>query len=201
MIVDFIEVKRALEKTAHLFLRAEIRKRMPFVSQLGVVPQHEGSDSSYETVDRQVQEIDYQLTTSEPVTLTRDEMAALSLGDVEQLLLKLAEDLAHKIERTALEKIGQILEETGNTVVETEQLGPESFLRSLEVMRVDFDDVRDRPHIPSIVLHPETFQKLQEQTDKMSAEELEAIERKMQQILDKKYEEYVSRENNRKLVD
>ena len=105
MIVDFIEVKRALEKTAHLFLRAEIRKRMPFVSQLGVVPQHEGSDSSYETVDRQVQEIDYQLTTSEPVTLTRDEMTTLSLGEVEQLLLKLAEDLAHKIERTALEML------------------------------------------------------------------------------------------------
>ena len=108
MIVDFIEVKRALDKTAHLFLRAEIRKRMPFVSQIGVIPQHEGSDASYETVDRQVQEIEYQLTTSEPVTLTRDEMAGLSLAEVEQLLLKLAEDLAHKIERTALEKMGQI---------------------------------------------------------------------------------------------
>ncbi len=36
MIVDFIEVKRALDKAAHLFLRAEIRKRVPFVSQIGV---------------------------------------------------------------------------------------------------------------------------------------------------------------------
>jgi hypothetical protein len=201
MIVDFIEVKRGLEKTAHLFLRAEIRKRMPFVSQLGVVPQHEGSDASYETVDRQVQELEYQLTTSEPVTLTRDEMVRISLAEVEQLLLRLADDLAHKIERTALEKMGQILEETGNTVVESGPLGPESFLRSLEVMHVDFDDVRDRPHIPSIVLHPRTFEKLKERTDMMSREELDAIERRRQAILDKKYEEYVSRENNRKLVD
>jgi hypothetical protein len=61
-------------------------------------------------------------------------------------------------------------------------------------MHVDFDDVRDRPHIPSIVLHPETFRKLKERTDKMSAEELEAIERRRQEILDKKFEEYLSRD-------
>jgi hypothetical protein len=201
MIVDFIELKRALDKAAHLFLRAEIRKRMPFISQIGVVTQHEGSDASYETVDRQVQEIDYRLASSEPVTLTRDEMGRLLLAEVEQLLVKLAEDLAHKIERGALEKLGQILEDTGNTVVESGPLGPESFLRSLEVMQVDFDDTRDRPHVPSIVLNPKTFEQLKEQTEKMSAEELAAIERRRQEILDKKYEEYVSRESNRKLVD
>lgn len=86
-------------------------------------------------------------------------------------------------------------------MVEGGPLGPESFLRSLEMVQVDFDDVRDRPHIPSIVLHPTTFEKLKEQADKMSTEELDAIERRRQEILDKKYEEYVSRENNRKLVD
>lgn len=174
---------------------------MPFVSQIGVVPQHEGSDASYETVDRQVKEVDYQLATTEPVTLTRDEMSRISLPEIQQLLLKLAEDLAHKIEEGALKKFGEILEHTGNTVVERGPLSPESFLRSLEIMQVDFDDVRDRPHLPSIVLHPETFRKLKERTDQMSAEELEAIERRRQEILDKKFEEYVSRENNRKLVD
>jgi hypothetical protein len=68
-------------------------------------------------------------------------------------------------------------------------------------MQVDFDDTRDRPHVPSIVLNPKTFEQLKEQTEKMSAEELAAIERRRQEILDKKYEEYVSRESNRKLVD
>jgi hypothetical protein len=201
MIVDFIEVKRALDKAANMFIRAEIKKRTPFVSQIGVIPQHEGSDASYETVDRRVQEIDYQLTLSKPITLTKEEMAGLSIDDIQRLLTEVAEDMAHKIERTALDKLGQILEDTGNTVVESGPLGPESFLRSLEVMQVDFDDVRQRPHIPQIVLHPNTFAKLKAQTDRMSADELNAIERRREEILDKKYEEYVSRENNRKLVD
>jgi len=201
MIVDFIKVKHALDKAANMFIRAEIKKRTPFVSQIGVIPQHEGSDASYETVDRQVQEIDYQLTLSKPIELTKEQMGRLSLDDIQRLLTDVAEDMAHKIESTALGKLGQILEDTGNTIVESGPLGPESFLRSLEVMQVDFDDVRERPHIPSIVLHPNTFARLKEQTDKMSADELNAIERRREAILDKKYEEYVSRENNRKLVD
>jgi hypothetical protein len=159
MIVDFIKVKHALDKAANLFIRAEIKKRTPFVSQIGVIPQHEGSDASYETVDRQVQEIDYQLTLSKPIELTKEQMGQLTLDDIQRLLTDVAEDMAHKIESAALGKLGQILEDTGNTVVENGPLGPESFLRSLEVMQVDFDDVRERPHIPSIVLHPNTFGK------------------------------------------
>ena len=201
MIVDFIQIKHALDRAANMFIRAEIKKRTPFVSQIGVIPQHEGSDASYETVDREVQEIDYQLTLSKPITLTKEEMGRLSIGEINTLLIEVAEDMAHKIERTALEKLGQILEDSGNTIVESGPLGPESFLRSLEVMQVDFDDVRERPHIPQIVLHPNTFARLKEQTDRMSKDELSAIERRREEILDKKYDEYVSRENNRKLVD
>jgi hypothetical protein len=78
MIVDLIEVKRALDRTANMFIRAEIKKRTPFVSQIGVIPQHEGSNASYETVDRQVQEIDYQLTLSKLIELTEKQMGRLS---------------------------------------------------------------------------------------------------------------------------
>jgi hypothetical protein len=165
MIVDFIQIKRALDKAANKFIRAEIKKRTPFVSQIAVIHQHEGSDASYETVDRQVQETDYHLTLSKPITLSKDEMGRLSLAEIEKLLIDVAEDMAHKIERTALDKLGRILEDSGNTIVESGRLGPESFLRSLEVMQVDFDDVRERPHIPQIVLHPDTFARLKEQTD------------------------------------
>jgi hypothetical protein len=201
MIVDFIQIKNALDRAANMFIRAEIKKRTPFVSQIGVIPQHEGSNASYETVDRQVQEIDYQLTLSKPITLTKEEMGRLSFGEINTLLIEVAEDMARKIERSALEKVGQILEDSGNTIVESGPLGPESFLRSLEVMQVDFDDVRERPHIPQIVLHPDTFARLKEQTDRMSKEELSAIDRRREEILNKKYDEYVSRENNRKLVN
>jgi len=49
MIVDFIKVKRALDKAANMFIRAEIKKLTPFVSQIGVIPQHDGSDALYDS--------------------------------------------------------------------------------------------------------------------------------------------------------
>ena len=105
MIVDFIKVKRALDKAANMFIRAEIKKLTPFVSQIGVIPQHEGSDASYETVDRQVQEIDYQLTLSKPIELTKEQMGRLSLDEIQRLLTEVAEDMGHKIESAAADSV------------------------------------------------------------------------------------------------
>lgn len=123
MIIDFIQIKLALDKAANIFIRSEIKKRTPFVSQIGVIPQHEGADASYETVDRQVQEIDYQLTLSKPIELTKEQMSQLSLDEIQRLLTDVAQDMAHKIESTALGRLGQILEDTGNTVVESGPIG------------------------------------------------------------------------------
>jgi hypothetical protein len=201
MIVDFIQIKRRLDLGARNFIRNEIKKRTPFLNQIGVIPQHEGSDASFETVDKEVNEIEYKPIAGEAVSLTAEEMATISLSEVEQLLIKMAEDFAHKAQQFAFQRFGEILEEAGQTLTENKPIDNESVLRLMDSVDIDFDDTRDRPHMPTIVLHPNTLQRLQDEKQRMSEEQVRAFELKQQEILNRKYEEYVLRENNRKLVD
>lgn len=201
MIADFVQIKKKLSIVADNFVMAEANRRMPLVSQIAVVPKHEGDAASYETVDKEVNEIDFVPVGSETRPLTREEIAQLSMNDIEQLLIKLAEDFAYKLEKFALQRMGEILDDAGQTFHENKPIDNESIVNSLENIEVDFDDSRDKPHLPSIVLHPQTLKRLKEQKEKMSDEEIKTLELRHEKILDIKYEEYVSRENNRKLVD
>lgn len=201
MIADFIQTKEKLNIAADNFVMAEANRRMPLVSQIAIVPQHEGNAASYETVDKEVNEINLVPVGSETRPLTMEEMAQLSMNDIEQLLVMLAEDFAHKLERFALQRMGEILNSAGQTFHENKPIDNESVVNSFENIEIDFDDTRDKPHLPSIVLHPETLNRLKEQKEKMSDEEIRNLELRHEKILDLKYEEYVSRENNRKLVD
>lgn len=201
MIVDFIQVKDKLNLGARLFVRNEIRKRTPLLSQIAVIPQHEGSDASFETVDKEVNEIEYVPTIGEPISLTQEQMATISASEIEQLLVSMAEDFAHKMQKFFYRRMGEILDEAGQTMTENKPIDNESVLKLLESVDIDFDDVRDRPHMPTMVLHPDTMQRLIEEKERMSEDEVNALELKQREILDRKYEEYVLRENNRKLVD
>ena len=184
-----------------MFVRNEIRKRTPLLNQIAVIPQHEGSDASFETVDKEVNEIEYVPTIGEPISLTQEQMATISSSEVEQFLVSMAEDFAHKMQKFFYRRMGEILEEAGQTMTENKPIDNESVLRLLESVDIDFDDVRDRPHMPTIVLHPDTMQRLIEEKERMSEDEVSALELRQREILDRKYEEYVLRENNRKLVD
>jgi hypothetical protein len=201
MIVDFVQIKRKLSIAADNFVMAEAKKHMPLVSQIQIVMKHEGDEASYETVDKEVNDIDFVPVMSETKPLTREEMAQLSMGDIEQLLAKLAEDFARKSERFALQRMGEILNAAGQTFNENKPFDNESVVDDLEKIQIDFDDTRDKPHLPSIVLSPDTLRRLKDEKEKMSEEEIHNLEIRRQRILDLKYEEYVSRENNRKLVD
>jgi len=66
---------------------------------------------------------------------------------------------------------------------------------------VDFDDTRDKPNLPFLVMHPHLAKKAKEQEARMTEEEKREFDKKREQILDKKYEQYVARESKRKLVD
>jgi hypothetical protein len=200
MIVDFISIKGQLNNAANKFLKGEMDKRMPFLSQIRVVRQHEGKAASYQTVDQETKELDYELIGT-GLSLTNEEIAAMSINDVIQLMLKVAEELASKSEKFAFQRMEEIISEAGNAIQESEGLSQESLLRVLETIEIDFDDTRDKPSLPQLVLHPDTARKLEERRSQMSEEEMADYEMRRQKILDEKYEQYVSRENNRKLVD
>jgi hypothetical protein len=200
MIVDFVSIKEKLHQGINLFLRAEVKKRSPFLSLVGSHLMHEGDEHSYETVDKQEKRMEFQKAETR-FSLTRDEMSKITFPEILKKMEDSAEDMARQMEGGAFQTIAQEIDKVGNTIPGNPAYSPEALLQGLEMIDIDFDDARDKPRMPTVFIHPSQWEKFKEQDAKMTEEQHKELERKQQAILDKKYEEYVAREGKRKLVD
>jgi len=200
MIVDFVKIKKKLSQWADIFLREEIKRRTRFASRLGSHIIHEGDRASYETVDKEKKKLEYKKAESS-FSLTREEMDKITFKEIVEKLKVVAEDMARQIEGGLFQTLSKGIEEAGNVIPGNPPLSPDSILRGLEMIKVDFDDSRDKPILPVLVMHPNLAKKAMEQEAQMTEEEKREFEKKQKQILDKKYEEYLVRESKRKLVD
>ena len=93
------------------------------------------------------------------------------------------------------------IERVGNSIQVADPLSTEAYLQALDKVLVDFDDTRDKPELPQFVGHPSHRARLEAQWEAMTTEEWAQFNTRVGEILDRKYAEYVSRENARKLVD
>ncbi|MBI3046445.1 MAG: hypothetical protein HYY86_02855 [Candidatus Harrisonbacteria bacterium] len=201
MIIDFPKIKENLHKGMEIFLRQEINRKAPFAATIGKHFFHEGDKSSYETVDREKKALDFKRGESQ-FTVTRDEMNKLTIKDIIQKVQGIAEDMAGQIERNLFQTMNETIEKSGNTIPGNPPFSPEAFLKGLEMVEIDFDeDDRNKPQLPTLVMHPDLAKKAKEQEANMTAEEKKAFDEKMKAMIDKKYDDFLTREAKRKLVD
>ncbi len=202
MIVDFIGIKDKLAHNLNIFLRQEVNRRAPLLTIVGNKSiLYEGDKTSYETVDRKKNNMPMQKVESN-FTLTHEEMSKMTIAQIMEKIGELAEDIAGQMERGIFATLTQATEESGNVVKDTKPLSAETFLEGLAMIEIDFEDgLREKPQFPTMVLHPSQMEKLKKEEANETPERKQEIEARKNQILDKKYEEYLLRENNRKLVD
>jgi len=200
MIVDFISIKEELRQSINIFLREEVKRHTPFLSRLGRSYVHEGNRTSYETVNHKKKNLDYKKAES-GFSFTQEEISKMTFGDIIKKIQQSAKDMAGQMERGAFQTLKETIDKTGNVVSGNPPFSPEAFLKALEMVEIDFDDSRDRPNLPSLIMHPKLAQKAKEQEAQMTKKEKREFDKNKEQILDKKYEDYVARENKRKLVD
>ena len=81
MIVDFVSIKQRLDQITTTFLREEVKKRTPFLSQVGRQLLHEGDKHSYETVDHEKGSMEFQEAGSS-FQLTQEEMSKITLKEI-----------------------------------------------------------------------------------------------------------------------
>ena len=113
-----------------------------------------------------------------------------------------AEDMAGQMERGMFKEMDESMKESGNIIPGNPELGPDSILKGLEMVFVDFeDDDRTKPVKPSIVAGMAAFEKLKELEAKVTPEEKKQYQKKEKVILDKKYEEYMQDLRSRKIID
>lgn len=200
MIVDFISIKRKLHQGINILLREEVKRRTPFLSMIGSRFMHEGNRTSYETVNHERKNLEYKKAES-GFSLKREEMSKMTFKEIVEKIQQAAEDMAGQMERGVFQTLKEEIDKAGNIIPGNPPFSPEAFLRGLEMIEIDFDDSRDKPNLPFLVMHPTLAKKVKEQEAQMTEEEKRKFDKKKEQILDKKYEQYVARESKRKLVD
>jgi len=202
MIVDFTRIKNKLNKIANGHYKFILSKEQSFVGEFAVHLAHEGHGLfSYQSIDNETTERDSVHIESVLPGISLEQLKNLKLPDVLEMFENLAIDMAKQKKVFALQRLTEETEKTGNFLDATNESFADSSLAMLEMLSVEFDETRDAPRLPTLLLHPTTAQKLRKEEESMSEQDIHNYEQRQADILDRKYEEYVLREGNRKLVD
>lgn len=201
MIVDFTSIKFKLDRIAHSHLKFVLKREEGFLGQMRLHIFHEGhGEYSFQTVDNETIEQEDELIESS-FGIPNEKLKDLKLHEVLQLIENLGVEMAKKRAEMAIKRMNEAIDRVGNVVVGENKSFAENSLAMLEKVQIDFDESRDKPSLPTILVHPSTAEKLKAEEKSMSIEDKLSYEQKQEEILNRKYEEYVLRESNRKLVD
>ncbi len=114
-------------------------------------------------------------------------------------LEKVAEELRSQQSKMIFEHLSQSTDRTGNVVDAGGQaINPDLILQMLEKMEIDFSE-DGQPRLPTLVVPPEQGEKLREKM--LEWEKDECYNRKFNELIERKRQEWHDRESHRKLVD
>lgn len=194
MILDFVDLKRRLDRHFRVLSREVMVKNMPMAARLPRTLQHEGHQTQ-----QGEKRTDYEERSAQ-IQFSRDEVPGLTLAEVERRVIQAALDVAAEVERGLFSQLEDSARQAG-TISEGRPLTPDAYLDALEKMDIDFPAGRERPRLPLMVAGPAGLARLEEGFRSMTDDERRAYDQREQQILDTKYAQYVSRENDRRLVE
>src|SRR5216684_8194861 len=200
MIVDFPDIKAVLDEQLTKFSRHVLREAGPLLSRVSVYHQHEGETHQFNTLDGAEKQLSYQDQVGE-FTFSRDELPTLPIPEIFRRCGEAMHEMAGRIEQDAFRTIGEAVEEVGNTLRSPDPCTPENFLAGLDKIQIDFEGSRKRPVMPPLFADEETIKEFQRRFETLTPEQRYDLDRRQEEILDRKYVEYLSREGDRKLVD
>jgi len=199
MIVDFIDIKKQLQRLLNIRLREEVKKRAPFFASLKSHFRHEGNDATYETVDNKKQSpVPQEVEVKR--SMTRDEMAKMTLSDIMDRTGEMAEEMAGGMERGLFQTMGDVIKKAGNDI-KSRPTFADTFLDGLDKIQIDFDGSRDKPIMPTLVTHPDMATKIKEEEANQTNEQKEAFAKREKKIMDRQFKDYQEREKKRRLID
>jgi len=117
---------------------------------------------------------------------------------VYEKLFETAKEFAIQQIKSTFETITEITDMTGNVVDSRSGFTHEGYLKSLEIMELEFDE-NDQPNIPTIYGSPELMKQVQQVLTAAASNPAE--QHRMNQIIEIKRKQWHDRKNNRKLVD
>ena len=198
MLPDYPKIKRRADAFLRRYLKDEISKSAPFLSGIGRTVQHEGDEGSYEDVDGREEHIEYETMTA-GLEITRDEMRHGSFSVIMAKYKRLAEILAEAQKKMMFAKVSEAAESVGNVVDAKDKPIREALLEMQRKIQLDFDPRTGEPRHHTMVINPETFDKIKDDLESLEGDSEFLAE--LSEIKQKQWMDWRDRESRRRLVD
>lgn len=170
----------------------------PLLAMIKHYIQHEGDKGRYQTVDGQTREQDYQAMSAETV-FTVEDVTDPTLQPIVSKFKQMGSEAASQMAQYSFKQIGEAIDSVGNTVDAGGKLTPDSFLRVIEKIQIDFDEDTGLPKMPTMFIHPNQAESVRKMIQEAEADP--ENKKRFDALMLKKKEEWRDREAIRKLVD
>lgn len=198
MLPDFPDLKKTLRKNTDLLFEQAVRTQSYVTSELSAFLQHEGNKCTCETVDGEINEMNYkEIGTS--ITIKLDEAPELDPTKIREKISTAAREIVKQQMGMFFTTIEGIAEKTGNKVdARGKPFTPELVHELLRKIQIDFDD-EGNPYLPSIIVGPDVAKQIEGKFEEWEKDP--KFKKEFDKIIRIKREEWRDRESNRKLVD
>lgn len=196
MLPDWPSVKSEILR--ELIEYVEKRKEV-YMSHFAECPRSRVFEGTQSNIIRKDGDIDNTVMKQFSTEITyNSDLPDLTFADIFEKLDQVAKEFANKIVAHILETIDKSVEKTGNVVDHAgKPFSADTFFEAIEQVWIEFGP-DGKPHLPDFYIHPKMADSVSKTIDAMKADP--ECEKRMNEIIHRKKEEWDARETSRELV-
>lgn len=198
MLPDFPSVKKEVSDHLLKIFKNFAKQEMGPFSGVAYTMQHEGRKGSYSTMEGKVVNQDYQrMEVAYEIKLS--DVPTMTFEDVLKILKEKGGEMGSQMGKYFFKTVNQVIDETGNVVdAKGKPFSLDLMYETLEKMEIPFDE-NGNPRLPTLVVNPQTMEKVREAIEKEKTEK--KYEQRHKQLIELKRKEWNEKQSDRKLVD
>jgi hypothetical protein len=196
MLPDFPDIKKQINRIQRIIMTSEFDKRAPLLKTMRQLVQQEGDRHEYETEDGDYVTEPYHEVKA-PIEIKIADLGTITMANFRDRIEKAVDEMARQSMVQLFQTLDKVTSKAGTSFDAAGQSWtPDLFLDSLERTEIGFDE-NGKPDI-TIVLHPDLLKSIRERYPNL--EQDPNFKKRHYEIIAKKREAWLDRENNRKLV-
>lgn len=198
MLPDFPEFKTEIHKRFRSRYQEYVNSQVPMMTVGRKRYIHEGDRYTYSTVDGKIVDGTPKLVES-AFSVSIEQVPSLGMQEIWHTITEPAEDMAKQMSQHLMEVMDNAVAASGNVVnAEGKEFSPDLLLQVMSKIHIEFDS-EGHPLLPTLLAHPELAAFIQRNKHKW--EQDAGFDRRWDELILKKREEWRDRESNRALVD
>ena len=193
MLPDFPNLKRQLQRLVNSRLRASYYRELGFASEIPRFSVKEGDGWAVQRADGTIDSSNFGEMSTAPMVIDTRDLPTLSPQALGEKLDAMAKDMAEQ----TIRKVIETLKQSRNVVnAQGAPLGPETLLEALDKIEIDFEG---GSHNLTMLVGPELYRILQTRIPEWEKDE--QLTRRHAELMERKRDEWRTRETRRKLAD